>query len=215
MAAQQQRIKQLRHAYHADLQTELADIRARLSQLQPTLDKSTYKQSLMALRAPQDGVINDLATTTVGAVVQPGTVIMTLVPQDEQLYADVSVKNEDVGFVQVGQTAQIKLATYPFQKYGMLTGKVTRISADAAEAERRNNNASEGGNANDDSNSVTSTYKARIKLSDQSLVGPQGNRLHMTAGMQVVAEIHQGRRTVWEYLLSPVKKTLQESGRER
>ncbi|MDY7545021.1 HlyD family type I secretion periplasmic adaptor subunit [Glaciimonas sp. CA11.2] len=217
IAAQQQRITQLHDTYHADLQTELADIHARLAQLQPNLDKSIYKQGLMELRAPQDGVINDLATTTVGAVVQPGTVIMTLVPQDEQLYADVSVKNEDVGFVQIGQTAQIKLATYPFQKYGMLTGTVTRLSADASDPEKGSTNATgTSGNASgDDGNNARSTYKARIKLAHQILVDPQGNQLQMTAGMQVVAEIQQGKRTVLEYLLSPVQKAVQEAGRER
>ncbi|QRX81215.1 HlyD family type I secretion periplasmic adaptor subunit [Glaciimonas sp. PAMC28666] len=217
IAAQEQRITQLGHTYRADLQTERADVHARLAQLQPNLDKSIYKQGLMELRAPQAGVINDLATTTIGAVVQPGTVVMTLVPQHEQLYADVSVKNEDVGFVQIGQTAQIKLAAYPFQKYGMLTGAVTRLSADASDREKSNANADgTSGDANgDDSNAATSTYKARIKLAHQILIDPQGNRLQMTAGMQVIAEIHQGKRTVFEYLLSPVQKALQEAGRER
>ena len=92
----------------------------------------------MELRAPQDGIIKDLATTTIGAVVQPGTVVMTLVPKGEQLYADVEIKNEDVGFVQTGQRAQIKVAAYPFQKYGMLTGEVNRISADASEPKQTN-----------------------------------------------------------------------------
>lgn len=211
IVAQQKKISQLRNTYHAQLQTELADIRARLAQLQPSLDKSIYRQGLMELRAPQDGVIKDLATTTIGAVVQPGTVIMTLVPQDELLYADVSVKNEDVGFVQVGQPAQIKLAAYPFQKYGLLTGKVTRLSADASDAGKTNGAA--GNTGNDDS--ANSSYKARVTLDQQTLVDPQGNKLAMTAGMQVVAEIHQGRRTVLEYLLSPVQKAVREAGRER
>lgn len=210
IAAQRKKISQLRNTYHADLQTELADIHARLAQLQPHLDKSNYKKALMELKAPQDGIIKDLATTTVGAVVQPGTVVMTLVPQDEQLYADVSVKNEDVGFVQIGQSAQIKLAAYPFQKYGMLRGQVTRISADATEGIPNNGKT--------DQNAApigALTYKARIKLNRQLLTGPQRNNLPLAPGMQVVAEIHQGRRTVLEYLLSPVQKTLQEAGRER
>lgn len=215
IGAEQKKISQLRNTYHAALQTELADIRARLAQLQPNLDKSIYKQGLMELKAPQDGVIKDLATTTIGAVVQPGTVIMTLVPQDEQLYADVSVKNEDVGFVQIGQTAQIKLAAYPFQKYGMLTGKVTRLSADASETGKGNANSTAGNADNDGGNSANSSYKARVKLDSQTLIDPQGNRLAMTAGMQVVAEINQGRRTVLEYLLSPVQKAVREAGRER
>jgi HlyD family secretion protein len=217
IAAQQKKISQLQSTYQSELQRELADIRAKIQQLQPTLDKTIYKEGLMELRAPQDGTVKDLATTTVGAVVQPGTVVLTLVPKGEKLFADVSIKNEDVGFVQVGQTAQIKLATYPFQKYGMLTGKVTHISADATESAKpvpsnSNNNASTWDGT---AMASLSTYRARVKLDAQTLRDPQGDRLALTSGMQVVAEINQGKRTVLEYLLSPVQKALGEAGRER
>jgi hemolysin D len=217
IAAQQKKISQLQSTYKSELQRELADIRAKIQQLQPTLDKTIYKEGLMELRAPQDGTVKDLATTTVGAVVQPGMVVLTLVPKGEQLFADVAIKNEDVGFVQVGQSAQIKLATYPFQKYGMLTGKVTHISADATESAKpgpsnANNNASTWDGT---AMAGLSTYRARVKLDAQTLRDPQGDRLALTSGMQVVAEINQGKRTVLEYLLSPVQKAVQEAARER
>ena len=218
IAAQQKRISQLHSAYQSELQKELADVRARIQQLQPNLDKTLYREGLMELRAPQDGVIKDLATTTVGAVVQPGTVVLTLVPKGEQLFADVNIKNEDVGFVQVGQPAQIKLAAYPFQKYGMLTGKVIHVSADATESNRTAPNANAASNGEPDSNSQTAgiaTYKARIQLDQQTLKNPRGNNLALTPGMQIVAEINQGKRTVLEYLLSPVQKAVAEAGRER
>jgi HlyD family secretion protein len=216
IAAQQKKISQLHSAYRSELEKELADIRARIDQLQPNLDKTTYKEGLMELRAPQDGTIKDLATTTIGAVVQPGTVVLTLVPKGEQLFADVNIKNEDVGFVEVGQSAQVKLATYPFQKYGMLTGKVIHISADATEAPKSNQTANAAGGASD-SNATTgiAAYKARVQLDAQILKDPQGARLPLTAGMQVVVEINQGKRTVLEYLLSPVQKAVKEAGRER
>jgi HlyD family secretion protein len=216
IAAERKKINQLQSTYRSELQKELAEIRARIEQLQPNLDKTLYKEGQMELRAPQDGVIKDLATTTIGAVVQPGTVVMTLVPQGEQLYADVNIKNEDVGFVRVGQSAQIKLATYPFQQYGMLTGKVIRVSADATEAPRQNAAASSNSSAQDDIQpTTTATYKARIKLDAQTMKDPQGNSLVLSPGMQVVAEINQGQRTVLEYLLSPVRKAIREAGRER
>jgi HlyD family secretion protein len=218
IAAQQKRIAQIHSSYKSGLEQELADVRAKIAQLQPSLDKTIYREGLMELKAPQDGVIKDLATTTVGAVVQPGTVVMTLVPKGEQLYADVEIKNDDVGFVQVGQKAQIKLAAYPFQKYGMLTGIVTRISADASEIKPANNQAASGGTqSNSESNpsANVSTYKGRVKLDQQVLKGPRGGELVLTPGMQAVAEINQGKRTVLEYLLSPVQKAVQEAARER
>jgi hemolysin D len=221
IAAQTKKISQLQSAYKSELQKELAEVRAKTAQLQPTLDKSIYKEGLMELRAPQAGIIKDLATTTVGAVVQPGTVVLTLVPQGEQLFADVSIKNDDVGFVQIGQSAQVKLAAYPFQKYGMLMGKVIHISADATQNNQGGGGASSSNNGSSSSDAAAAaaaamaTYKVRIKLDDQVLKGPQGRELSITTGMQVVAEINQGRRTVLEYLLSPVQKAVQESGRER
>lgn len=216
IAAQHKRISQLHSSYKSELQKELADVRARTAQLQPNLDKSIYREGLMELRAPQDGVIKDLATTTVGAVVQAGTVVLTLVPRDEQLFADVNIRNDDVGFVQVGQSAQVKLAAFPFQKYGMLTGKVIHISADASQS----NQANAGGVAStngSDANAAAgiATYKARVKLSQQVLNDPQGRALAITPGMQVVAEINQGKRTVLEYLLSPIQRAGSESLRER
>ncbi|GGI54679.1 HlyD family type I secretion periplasmic adaptor subunit [Oxalicibacterium solurbis] len=218
IASQKKRVMQIQSSYKSELEKELAEIRARINQLEPNLDKTIYREGLMDLKAPQDGVIKDLATTTVGAVVQPGTVLMSLVPKGEQLYADVEIKNEDVGFVQAGQYAQIKLAAYPFQKYGMLTGKVIRISADSSESRQVNQNtgASSSGMGNG-ANSVpyASSYKARVQLDEQVLKGPDGNELTTTPGMQVIAEINQGRRTVLEYLLSPVEKAVQEAGRER
>ena len=83
------------------------------------VDRCCYKAGLMELKAPQDGIVKNLATTTVGAVVQPGTVDVTIVRKGEQLFADIAIKNEDVGFVRVGQSAQVKLAAYPFQRHGM------------------------------------------------------------------------------------------------
>lgn len=91
-------------------------------------------------------------------------------------------------------------------------GKVTRISADATESGPQNSNV----NSSDASApTAIATYKARVKLDQQVLSDPQGNALAITAGMQVVAEINQGKRTVLEYLLSPVRKAVQEAGRER
>jgi hemolysin D len=217
--AQKKRVSQLQSTTHSDLQKELAEIRAKIEQLRPSLLKTTYREGLMELKAPQAGTVKDIATTTEGAVVQPGSVVLTLLPLGEPLFADVAIKNEDIGFIQVGQSAQVKLAAYPFQKYGLLTGKVVHVSADATEV-----NAQGGGNGNAGGGSPSSaanpasqvaTYKARIALDQQHLISPAGQKLQAGAGMQVAAEIHQGKRTVLEYLLSPVSKAVQEAGREK
>lgn len=210
ISAQKMRLTQIQSNYQSELERELAEVRARVAQLQPLLDKSVYKEGLMELKAPQDGIVKDLATTTVGAVVQPGGVVMTIVPNGEQLFADVAIRNEDVGFVHVGQHAQVKLSAYPFQRHGMLTGKVVHISADATEAMQP---ASGMDTVAPPVRGLT--YKAKVRLDQQVLNDAHGNALALAPGMQVVVEINQGQRTVLEYLLSPVRKTIQEAGRER
>jgi hemolysin D len=216
--AQQKRISQLNSAYRSDLERERSDTLGKLTQLTPNLDKTDYRTGLMDLKAPQDGIIKDLSTTTIGAVVQPGAVLITLIPKDEPLYADVSVRNEDVGFTHVGQKVKLKLATYPFQQYGMLDGEVERLSIDASDNGRNIQNAQQSinsGETDDRTNSGSMMYRARIRLLRQNLNGPDGNLLPLVPGMQTIAEIHQGRRTVLEYLLSPLQKTITDSAHER
>jgi HlyD family secretion protein len=99
-----------------------------------------------------------------------------------------------------------------------LTGKVIHVGADAIDAARPNTSSNPSGNANSSDLSTTTTsatYKARVQLDSQLLNDPQGNKLPLAPGMQVVAEINQGKRSVLEYLLSPVQKAVQEAGRER
>ena len=124
--------------------------------------------------------------------------------------AEVMVRNEDVGFVREGQEVKIKLAAFPFQRYGMIEGTVMRIAADAADAPE--NESPRGGG--DESASEVSPYKAIVKLRSQRLHA-RGSEWPLAPGMHAVAEIRQGTRTVMEYLLSPVEKTVTEAARER
>ena len=97
----------------------------------------------------------------------------------------------------------------------LLKYRMVRVSADAADGQDK---AGQGGQSSSNATGQTSPaiYKARIALDQQFLTAPTtGQRLNAGAGMQVAAEIHQGRRTVLEYLLSPVAKAVQEAGREK
>lgn len=106
---------------------------SQLHKLQEELGKQQRRTGLMELKAPQAGIVKDLATHTAGTVAAPGTILMTLVPVNEPLVAEVWVSNDDVGFVRQGQPVKLKLMTFQFQKYGMVQGKVRQVSADASE----------------------------------------------------------------------------------
>ena len=151
--------------------------------------------------------MKDLSTHTVGTVVAPGTVLMSLVPLNEPLRAEVMLKNEDAGFVHLGQPVKLKFAAYPFQKYGMIDGVIDHIGPDVADPQA-------GGREGLDPAQAMARYPVWVKLSRQSLE-VDGKALVLTPGMQLVADIHQGERSVLEYLLSPVQRAWMEAARER
>jgi len=208
--ASRKRLAQLSSNYKSQLENERSDTQSQYKRLVQEWGKNVYKSSLLELKAPQSGIIKDLATHTQGSVVSPGTVLMSLVPHNDPLQAEVMIKNEDVGFVHPGQKVKVKLVAYPFQKYGMIDGEVVHVGADAIQSSTPPPSES----PSEQPQGMIMTYKALIRLNSQELE-VDGRRLKLTPGMQTIAEIHLGRRTVMEYLLSPVQKAWQESGRER
>ncbi|OFZ67407.1 MAG: secretion protein HylD [Betaproteobacteria bacterium RBG_16_56_24] len=204
-------IAQITSKYRSDLQNERVDAGGQHRKLEQDWLKQEHKTGLLELKAPQSGIVKDIATHTVGTVVSPGTVLLSIVPEHEPLVAEIMIRNDDVGFVHLHQKVKVKLAAYPFAKYGMLDGEVTHIQADSnsdAQSQTREQSQSK------DKQSPPSVYKAIVSLSKQILES-EGKELKLVPGMQVVAEINQGDRTVLQYILSPVKKTLDESGHER
>lgn len=198
----ERKMAQLTANYRAQLRTERIEAERERSRLAQESEKLRHRQGLAELRAPVDGVIKDLATHTPGSVLAPGAVLMTVVPQGEALLAEVWLQNQDAGFVRAGQAAKLKLASFPFQRYGMLEGRVLRISADSTER----NGA--------DPARAAMAYRALVELSAQELRAADATHT-LLAGMQLTAEIRLADRTVFEYLASPVQKVAAEAGRER
>lgn len=210
VTAQERRISQIRSGYQSALHSERSQALGVLNQLQESLEKQGYREGLLELRAPQNGIVKELATTTVGAVVQPGTVLLSVVPEHEPLLAEVYIRNDDVGFVHAGQSVRIKLSTYPFTKYGMLEGTVKTIGADSTPTASSSSQQGFRGATRD----PQSSFKALVSLGSQQL-DVNGRRLPIVAGMEVQAEIRQGTRTVLEYLVSPIRRIGDEAGGER
>lgn len=194
----------LKSNYRSDLENERVEAVTQLNRSAQELDKSTIKSGLFEVIAPTDGVVKDLSVNAPGAVIAAGSVVMSIVPSGEPVQAEVLLSNEDVGFVVAGQLAHVKIAAFPFQKYGLIDGKVALLSPDSADQRQQQQTGQ-----------PQLSYRALITIEQQSLKAPSGDTLDLQPGMLVTAEIHQGQRTVLEYLLSPVQKTVAESGRER
>jgi len=205
------KIMQITADYRRQLQTERVEIASQLEKLTQELAKLSHRRELLELRAPQAGIVKDLATHTSGTVAAPGTILMTLVPEGDKLVAEVWVSNQDVGFIRPGQAAKLKLVTFQFQKYGMLEGRVLHVNADATEAPSPNTRSD---TLSRDRPMGPLAFRALLDLDRQEL--PADGRLYaLQPGMQVAGEIHLGTRTVMEYLLSPVQKAFHEAARER
>jgi HlyD family secretion protein len=203
----EKRIAQIDSNYRQQLYNERVEAEAAYAKLDQDWQKQQHRHELLELKAPQAGVVKDLATHTPGTVVAPGTILLTLVPQNEPLMAEVWVTNVDAGFVREKQKARVKLAAYPFQKYGMADGVVRQISADTLDR-------SDPGAATRPAPGQDAAYRALIDL-DRNYLDGRGERLRLVPGMLVNAEIHIGERSVLEYLFSPIQRVAHEAARER
>lgn len=199
----QSRLDQVTTDLRAQLSQEHTRTRIELERTRAELEKAQYRLTLAEMRAPVAGTINALAVRTPGQVVAAGATLMTLVPNDDTLLAEVWVRNQDAGFVYPGMPVRVKLVTFPFQKYGWLDGTLQWAGADAEVPEGFRNASGE-----------PLFFKARVALASQHLVR-NGHRFEARAGMQVVADMLLGERTLLEYLTSPVQKAVLEAARER
>lgn len=202
MGEAEARKRSIKAQYRQKLLDEQTQLKVAVEKLEQDWDKQQYRNGMMKLTAPQAGYVQDLATHTAGSVVPAGTVLLTLVPANEPLKAEVFLDNQDIGFVRHGQQARVKLAAYEFQKYGLLEAEVENISADSI------------GTKENPAENRTGGYRAQLILKQQYLER-DGRRFALRPGMLVTAEIQTGTRTVLEYLLSPISKALDEAGTER
>lgn len=193
--------EQTKAAYRAETARLLGERNAQAVtkriQLTAEHSKANQKERLTQLRAPVMGMVQQLAIHTAGGVVTPAQPLMIVVPDSAQVTAEVSIANQDIGFITPGQLAEMKLETFPFTKYGTISAKLDHISADAVVDEKRG------------------AYYPALLITNQSTIQIDGRQLKITPGMNITAEIKTGRRSVIEYLWNPLQKTTQESLRER
>ena len=204
------RLAQNTSTYRQQLQNERSEANGQRLKLEQESGKQAYRRELLELRAPQDGIVKDLATHTAGTVVSPGTILLTLVPRNDPVKAEVWVTNEDAGWVEVNQAVKIRLAAFPFNKYGMVNGHVETISPDAAELP----DTRERDRKDTRTHVMPPSGFRTLVVLDSPYLERDGKQFRVSAGMVVSAEVNLGSRTVMEYLLSPVEKVSREAGRE-
>ena len=164
----------------------------RIIELENNLVKAKQILAQTTIAAPVDGTVLSLTVKTIGGVVNAGQQLAQIVPEKAPLYIDAALDNQDIGFVKPGQRVVVKVATYPFQRYGYLEGTVENISPDAIQDDKKG-----------------LIYKAKIKLNDEK--SSKQNQLKLLPGMSVSAEITTGQRRIIEFFLDPLMTKADES----
>lgn len=165
--------------------------------LEQDLIKAEQRSRLMHLSAPVAGTVQQLAVSTVGGVVTPAQPLMVIVPKENVLEVEAMLPNKDIGFVNPGQEAEVKVETFPFTKYGTIHGRITQVSSDAIQDEK-----------------LGLIYSTRVKLVKDTL-RVENKLVRLSPGMAVTVEVKTGTRRVIEYFLSPLIQVTSESLRER
>jgi HlyD family secretion protein len=183
---------------------QLVDLRNQRNAAAEELKKMDLRRNMVALTAPADAVVLDLAQRSVGSIVREAEPIVTLVPINVPLEAEVSINSRDIARLAVGKEVRIKFDAYPFQKYGTASGTVRIISRDTFTPSQQDAAAGQ---------SPAPFFKARVLLADTRL-HRSDEPVRLMPGMTVSAEIKVGRRTVISYFLYPLLRGLDDAIRE-
>lgn len=185
---------------------DMAKVRTGLTGVSEALVKAERLNDLVELTAPQDGVVLDVAKRSVGSVLHEAEPLVTLVPSNTPLIVEVNVQSADVGYVKLGDEAEVKVDAFPYQRHGMLKGRLRSIAEDSFSP-----TTSEPGASPQPAGGVY--HRSQVALESTALRDlPDGARL--IPGMTATAEIKVGSRTVLSYFIYPLRRGLSESIRE-
>ncbi len=192
----QNRLASLSLGQNDRINERLDAIIAEKEQNNEIIRKLEEKSKRLAIKAPVTGVVNGLTLNTIGSVVRAGDTIMSIVPINEELVVEVKIPPQHIGHVHVGQDVKVKLSSYDFSRYGLVNGKLEKISATTFNGQNGER-----------------YYQGKIKV-EKNYVG--NDRHHpIMPGMTVMAEIITGEKTILQYLLKPIHNSLKTAFSER
>lgn len=180
-----------------DALSEMGRVRAEMAEVEEAIRNLSAKVDRLLITAPNRGYVQDLKVITLGQVIQPGAILMKIVPDDVGLEAEIRIQPKDIGYVQVGQSVNMRISSFDYARYGFATGKLKKVSASSIVAE--NNEP---------------YYRAWVSL-DQPYVGRTPGQNLLQSGMGVDAEIVTGEKTFMTYLSKPVIDVTTRAFKER
>jgi adhesin transport system membrane fusion protein len=187
--------------FRQDASTDLVKVQSDLAQLDEQLAGRADVLRRTVLTSPVRGLVKNIRAATIGGVIAPGAPIMEIVPISSRVLIEARVKPGDIGFIRLGQKAEMKLAAYDFGVYGGLQGKIEYISPDALGDPER-------------AASADATYYRVMIRSDRTSLKEKGKALPILPGMTGSLEVRTGERSVLSFILRPMLKS-KEAFRER
>lgn len=192
----------VRNRYLQELQAEYAKTEEDLVTAREVLN--TRRESLKdtQIRAPVDGIVQNVRLTTIGGVLRASDEVLSIVPTGDELIVEAKMSPSDIAYVRVGQQASVKFDAYDPSIYGGATGEVIYVSADTITEQT--------------AQGPSVYYRVHIAV-DTSPMKPhlKNEKIEIQPGMTATSEIQTGRNTVWKYLTKPINKTFSEAMTER
>lgn len=179
-----------------EIAQQIRDLKSRLVAIEGELSKKSGQGDRLVVRAPVRGLVKNLAIKSVGEVVTPANPVANIVPVDGGLYAETRVAASQIGHLEIGQPVKLEISAYDFTRYGWIEGTLKSVSPSSFAT-------SEGEHF----------YTVRVAIDDEAL--PELNAFSLLPGMEVEADIVTGRKSILQYLLSPVRRGLDNAFTER
>jgi len=206
----------------ADQTQKRSEAERKADHLQGEVVKAATKHERTRLTAPIAGTVQQLAVTTVGQVVSPGQSLMTIVPFESPIEIEALIQNQDIGFVEPGQPAVIKIESFPFTRYGTVDGAVVKVSRDAVDereasalSDPKSTSKPQSSTASNDlSKNQNLVFPATVALAKKTIT-IDGKEIPLSPGMAVTVEVLTGQRRALDYVLSPLREVTSTSAHER
>jgi HlyD family secretion protein len=179
-------ILNLDQSVRTDAQKELREVEGRIAELDERRIAAEDQLKRIEIRAPQAGVVHELAVNTIGGVIGAAETLMLIVPVDEALAVEVRFAPQDIDQVRLGQKTMLRFVAFNQRTTPELPGTIARLAADLSR----------------EAQSGSMFYVARIGI-DQTSIAQLG-KLKLVPGMPVEAYIATGERTALSYLLKPI-----------
>jgi hemolysin D len=216
ISREMQRIKE---TFIAENAQKAAEAERQSADLAQKLVKAKVKLGNTTLRSPIDGTVQASALTTVGQIVASGEQLMRIVPEGETLEIMCYLQNRDIGFVKTGQSAVVKVESFPFTRYGTIQATVKEVARDAipqpdADLQEKDSTQPARSTPNGAQRTQNLVFPVTLAL-DQTSINVDGTNVPLGAGMAVTVEIRTGSRRILEYLFSPLTQIASEAMKER